>query len=518
MNMLNMEIFWNVLTCLALLIGTYQVTCGPMVNTLKQRMINGKLVTCYTIQCTKNQYFEPCSENNGHDTCHRCPSGYFNKVLINSVDWEYALPPKGGFCEKLDCDCTPESVPDINNTCLTTGIKKCVCNLAENQYGDDYQKCNYFNGTCLAGTELNNDGHCKPCKDGYFKSHHGKGLCIQHNVCHPPHQEVDFRGNKTSDVTCRPVLKNTTATLIYPEKVSPPHIPVNLNVTTVDPVKVNNNSNKNNTKDIKTDIQENITNSTKDTGILIVIIISTVVVVIGITVAVAINCFRKHLGGRDGHSKISVWFSSQYNRLIGYCLRQNISERNSLQQHYINYHPVENQTLEKVPYQESTELLNNKHDSKQGLDTSQRNGYLEHNGKSTNQKIKDAGVQASVRTDNNDESVDPYKEFSVSPLSSLINLPNDPARNIKEQQKAGSDPEKITNQKKVAVVKPSSQTKASGNRAEQVTNNGASSRILATNSPSSFQACPFSGTTLLPPADPLHVDSFFSDEKNNYNN
>ncbi|KAJ8320284.1 hypothetical protein KUTeg_001871 [Tegillarca granosa] len=439
-----------------------------------------------------DQYFETCTENYGHDTCHRCPPGYFNKVLINSVDWEYALPPKGGFCKKLDCDCTP-------------GIKKCVCNLAENQYGDDYQKCNYFNGTCLAGTELNIDGHCKPCKDGYFKSHHGKGLCIQHNVCHPPHQEVDFRGNKTSDVTCRPVLKNTTATLIYPEKVSPPHIPVNLNVTTVDPVKDNNNSNKNNTKDKKKTIQENITNSSKDMWIVKIIC----AVVIGIlVVAIAIYCFRKCLGGREGHSEILVWFSSLYNRLIRDCLRQNISERNSLQQPYVNYHPVdriENQTLEKVPYQESTECLNNKHDSKQGLDKSQRNGYLAHNGKSTNQKIKDAGVQASVRTDNNDESVDPYKEFSVSPLSSMINLPNDPARNIKEQQKAGSDPEKITNQKKVAVVKPSSQTKASGNRAEQVTNNGASSRILATNSPSSFQA-------YLPPADPLHVDSFFSDE------
>lgn len=70
----------------------------------------------------------------------------------------------------------------VDDTCFTTGIKKCVCDLADNQYGHDFQKCSYFEDICLAGTELTHEGHCKECKDGYFKSNDGKGLCIPHNV------------------------------------------------------------------------------------------------------------------------------------------------------------------------------------------------------------------------------------------------------------------------------------------------------------------------------------------------
>lgn len=135
---------------------------------------------CFTVNCSVNQYFSPCTENEQADECKDCPPGTLMLDKIDTYNWEESPACRSNECDECDIS---DSVLDNPETCGSTEFARCVCDRTKLYYGTNkpgtVTSCMKKEGDLCdrQGVQLNQRGECEPCPAGTEKTTNDTSLC-----------------------------------------------------------------------------------------------------------------------------------------------------------------------------------------------------------------------------------------------------------------------------------------------------------------------------------------------------
>lgn len=135
---------------------------------------------CFTVNCSVNQYFSPCTENEQADECKDCPPGTLMLDKIDTYNWEESPACRSNECDECDIS---DSVLDNPETCGSTEFARCVCDRTKLYYGTNkpgtVTSCMKKEGDLCdrQGVQLNQRGECEPCPAGTEKQTNDTSLC-----------------------------------------------------------------------------------------------------------------------------------------------------------------------------------------------------------------------------------------------------------------------------------------------------------------------------------------------------
>lgn len=153
--------------------------------------LSGDYICCNTVICQQAQKYDFCDNHDGHDTCRNCPESTYHLDIINTAEMTNIIDP-----------CIPKPTCEQPEVILEKDA--CVCDRKRGYYGSDHNNCLLSAVSCSSpGYELNNDGQCGPCAEGFFKPEASdEHICRKKTKCFES-QEIADNGSTTKDISCK---------------------------------------------------------------------------------------------------------------------------------------------------------------------------------------------------------------------------------------------------------------------------------------------------------------------------